>query len=125
MVNSANKCIEGVPSFAFVIASKEEMEKTAGISRSLSLDIYDQWEEIGFKCLIDEQPQSPVITSFLYPESRIFNFEKFYNDLKTNGFVIYPGKISTHETFRIGNIGNVSKNDIKRLLDVIKVIKFW
>ncbi len=178
LISSANKCLEGVPGFAFVIANIDEIKKTAGVSRSLSLDIYDQWremeendgkwrftspthsvrafyqalleleteggidvrsqryrinqqylvegmEELGFKCLIEKPLQSPIITAFLYPKSKIFNFEKFYNDLKSNGFVIYPGKISTHETFRIGNIGKVFKNDIKRLLEVIKVIKFW
>ncbi len=177
MISSANKCIEGVPGFAFIIADKEEIKKTKGISRSLSLDIYDQWEEmdrdgkwrftspthtvrafyqalieldaeggikirsqrykenqkylvegmkkIGFKCLVDENLQSPIITSFLYPESKHFNFDRFYRELKINGFVIYPGKISTQDTFRIGNIGKVYKDDIKRLIDTIKAIKFW
>ena len=62
--------------------------------------------EIGFKPLVDEKYQSPIITSFIYPEEW-FDFEQLYNELKRDGFVIYPGKISKVDTFRIGNIGDV------------------
>jgi len=44
LVSSSNKCIQGVPGFGFVIAKKEELEKCKGNARSLSLDLYDQWE---------------------------------------------------------------------------------
>ena len=42
-----------------------------------------------------------------------------YNELKRDGFVIYPGKISKVDTFRIGNIGDVHEADIHRLVDSI------
>ncbi len=44
LISSANKCIQGVPGFGFVIAKKEQMLACKGVARSLSLDIYDQWE---------------------------------------------------------------------------------
>ncbi|GAM69453.1 pyruvate aminotransferase [Vibrio sp. JCM 19236] len=44
MISSANKCIQGVPGFAFVIAKQTELEKCKGQARSLSLDLYDQWQ---------------------------------------------------------------------------------
>lgn len=44
LISSANKCIQGVPGFSFVIAKKEALMKTKGQARSLSLDLYDQWE---------------------------------------------------------------------------------
>lgn len=44
MISSANKCIQGVPGFGFIIARKSELLHCKGVSRSLSLDIYDQWE---------------------------------------------------------------------------------
>lgn len=81
--------------------------------------------EIAFKTLIPRQIQSPIITSFYYPESKEFSFEKFYQELKKNGFVIYPGKISQSETFRIGNIGNITVRDILSFIDTVKEIKFW
>lgn len=78
-------------------------------------------EELGFKVLIDEKFQSPIITSFIYPTDD-FDFHAFYQQLKSDGFVIYPGKISQVPTFRIGNIGEVYDEDITKLLLAIKEI---
>ena len=44
LISSANKCIQGVPGFGFIIARRSELERCQGVSRSLSLDIYDQWK---------------------------------------------------------------------------------
>lgn len=44
IISSANKCIQGVPGFSFIIANKEKLIESKGKARSLSLDLYDQWE---------------------------------------------------------------------------------
>ena len=44
LVSSANKCIQGVPGFSFIIANADDLKQTKGIARSLSLDLYAQWE---------------------------------------------------------------------------------
>lgn len=172
LVSSANKCIQGVPGFGFVIARKAKLMATKGNARSLSLDIYAQWEtmekgggkwrftspthvvhafyqalkelnaeggiaarharykqnhqvlvegmrSLGFKTLLPDAFQGPIITSFLYP-SETFDFAAFYAALKQKGFVIYPGKISDADTFRIGNIGDVFPADMERLLVAVK-----
>lgn len=46
LISSSNKCIQGVPGFAFVIARRASLERTRGAARSLSLDLYDQWREM-------------------------------------------------------------------------------
>jgi 2-aminoethylphosphonate-pyruvate transaminase len=46
LISSANKCIQGVPGFGFVIALRSALEQTAGYARTLSLDLYDQWREM-------------------------------------------------------------------------------
>ena len=46
LVSSANKCIQGVPGFGFVIARRSSLSRCEGVSRSLSLDLYDQWAEM-------------------------------------------------------------------------------
>ena len=46
LISSANKCIQGVPGFGFVIAKLDKLMACEGISRSLSLDLYDQWKEM-------------------------------------------------------------------------------
>lgn len=172
MISSANKCIQGVPGFGFIIARRSLLEQCKGVARSLSLDIYDQWEtmekghgkwrftspthvvrafmqaltelkeeggiaaryaryrenhrtlvegmrSLGYKTLLPDEWQSPVITSFYYPTAD-FDFNTFYQKLKAKGFVIYPGKISQADTFRIGNIGDVHPDDFRRLVDTIR-----
>ena len=44
IISSANKCIQGVPGFSFIIANREKLMESAGKARSLSLDLYDQWK---------------------------------------------------------------------------------
>lgn len=44
LISSANKCIQGVPGFSFIIANKQKLIESKGKARSLSLDLYDQWE---------------------------------------------------------------------------------
>lgn len=175
LVSSANKCIQGVPGFGFVIARRSSLARCEGGSRSLSLDLYDQWAEMekgrgkwrftspthvvraffqavkeledeggvearhdryrenhaalvegmrrsGFRTLLPDELQSPIITSFLYPEED-FDFQKFYEALKERGFVIYPGKISEAPTFRIGNIGDVFPDDFRRLAEAVADIR--
>lgn len=178
LISSANKCIQGVPGFGFIIATREVMQSTRGQARSLSLDMYDQWQtmdagkgkwrftspthivrafaqaldeleteggiaarairyrdnqralvsgmrELGFETLLGDEFQSPIITSFISPDAPRYNFKEFYERLKTQGFVIYPGKVSDADTFRIGNIGEIYIEDIGRLLSVIRANRFW
>lgn len=76
-------------------------------------------EGLGLKTLLSKQIQSPFITSFLYPYDG-FDFIKFYMDMKEKGFVLYPGKISQAETFRIGTIGEIYLEDIQKLIKTIQ-----
>src|SRR5208337_2264155 len=46
LVSSANKCVQGVPGFGFVIARRSLLEQCAGRARSLSLDLYSQWRKM-------------------------------------------------------------------------------
>ncbi len=76
-------------------------------------------ERLGFPPLLAPEHRSPIITSFLYPDEASFTFEGFYEALKQRGFVIYPGKISQTETFRIGTIGHVFPSDFARLIECV------
>lgn len=77
-------------------------------------------QEMGFKFYLDSAIQGHIITSFLYPQDPTFHFERFYQKLSDRGFVIYPGKLSKRDAFRIGNIGQIFPDDIKRLLAAVK-----
>lgn len=174
LVSSSNKCIEGVPGFAFALCKRQELEKAKGQARSLSLDIYDQWagleangqfrftpptlsimafqqamkeleieggvparekryktnkstldegmHRMGFKQYLNPEIQGHIITSFLYPDNPRFKFDEFYRKLNDRGFVIYPGKLSKADAFRIGNIGQIFPDDVKALLEAIAAV---
>ena len=74
---------------------------------------------LGFNEYVDPEIQGYIITSFRYPEDPNFQFEKFYDLLNESGFVIYPGKVSDADCFRIGNIGRIDKSDVEALLEAI------
>jgi 2-aminoethylphosphonate-pyruvate transaminase len=171
LISSANKCIQGVPGFGFVIAKLEKLLTCEGNARSLSLDLFDQWKEmdkdgkwrytspthvvaafskaidelveeggisarfaryqnnnrllrdrlekIGFHPYITDEKQSPIITTFLFPNEQ-FKFEDFYTFVKERGYVIYPGKLTDIDTFRIGNIGEIYEEDVQDLCNIIE-----
>ncbi len=74
---------------------------------------------LGFKTLLPRGLQSPIITTFHALDEPRYVFKRFYSKLKNLGFVIYPGKMTDMETFRIGTIGDVRTKDILRLLDAV------
>jgi 2-aminoethylphosphonate-pyruvate transaminase len=76
-------------------------------------------KRLGFKAYLDPALQSHIITSFLYPEHPRFTFAEFYQRLNDKGFIIYPGKISQANTFRIGSIGRIFPADLEALLAAI------
>ena len=76
---------------------------------------------LGFKLYLPENLHGYFITSFLYLDNPKFNFESFYNYLKDNGYIIYPGKTTDVPSFRIGNIGQLFENDILCLLKNIDI----
>ena len=172
IVSSANKCIQGVPGFTFIICRKSELMKCKGKAVSLSLDLYDQWKgmdgdgkwrftspthvvlafakameelkeeggiparakryadnnrflieemaKLGYKTYIDAEHQGPIITTFFYPEDANYTFKEMYEFIKERGYAIYPGKVTEAETFRIGNIGEIYKEDIEKLISIYK-----
>ncbi len=172
IISSANKCIQGVPGFSFIIARRSLLMESAGKARSLSLDLYDQWKtmevdgkwrftspthvvlafaqamkemeaeggiparnrrytennrlliekmnEMGFRTYIDGTHQGPIITTFFYPDECHFTFDQMYRYIKERGYAIYPGKVTEAPTFRIGNIGEIYREDIEKVCGIIK-----
>lgn len=79
-------------------------------------------EELGFRCIIKDEFQSPIILTFLTPKSLKGKFNEFYNRISSRGFLIYPGKVTKIDTFRIGCIGNIEIKDIKKLLSSVRIV---
>ncbi len=81
--------------------------------------IIEGMKKLGLEPFLDIDIQSYIITTFLYPEHPNFKFETFYNSLSDKGFVIYPGKLTQADCFRIGNIGRMSASHMHGLLDAV------
>lgn len=77
-------------------------------------------ERLGFRLYLDPRVQSYIITGFHYPADPKFSFDEFYRRLSEKGFIIYPGKLTQVNTFRIGTIGRLFESDIRSLLAAIR-----
>jgi 2-aminoethylphosphonate-pyruvate transaminase len=75
--------------------------------------------QLGFRPFLDSAVQSFIITAFPFPANPAFSFQAFYEQLSDRGFIIYPGKLTQVNTFRIGTIGRIFPNDIKQLTRVM------
>jgi 2-aminoethylphosphonate-pyruvate transaminase len=82
--------------------------------------ICEGMSSMGFKQLLPDKIQAPIIITFLQPDHPNFEFEKFYNSLSDKGFLIYPGKLTVANTFRIGCIGHLNKKDMHHAIDAVK-----
>jgi 2-aminoethylphosphonate-pyruvate transaminase len=172
LVSSANKCIEGVPGFSFVLAHRAALVATEGFARSVCLDLLAQLKgfeangqfrftppthaliafaqalrelqaeggvagrgaryqrnqrvllagmrAMGFREYLQSEDQSYIITAFHYPDHPNFDFHDFYQRLRARDCVIYPGKGSDVDCFRIGHIGHIFESDMCMLLDAIR-----
>jgi 2-aminoethylphosphonate-pyruvate transaminase len=168
MVSSANKCIEGVPGFGFVIARKDALDAAKGNAHSLSLDVHAQWvamvrtgqwrytppthvvaaflealrlhaaeggvagrgarygrnrdvmvagmRALGFETLLADRWLSPIIVTFFNPAHPNFVFSRFYDLMKAKGFIIYPGKLTVVDSFRVGCIGRMDEAIMRRVV---------
>ena len=76
--------------------------------------------KLGFTSYLDAGVQSYLITSFHFPNDPAFTFEAFYRNLSDRGMIIYPGKISQVDLFRIGSIGRIFESDVRALLGAIR-----
>jgi 2-aminoethylphosphonate-pyruvate transaminase len=76
--------------------------------------------EMGFEEYLAAEDQGYIITSFRYPTHPNFDFDHFYEYLNQKDFVIYPGKVSNADCFRIGNIGRIFEADVRNLLAAIR-----
>jgi 2-aminoethylphosphonate--pyruvate transaminase len=78
--------------------------------------------QMGFREFLDKNHKGYIITSFCYPSHPNFTFNEFYQRLNGKGMVIYPGKVTKADCFRIGNIGHLFKSDMNNLLVAIREV---
>ncbi len=105
-----------------------ELEEEGGVSgrqaryQANHARILSGVQALGLEAYVPEEYQCWIITSVRYPESDSFSFELLYERLNDRGFVIYPGKVTDADCFRIGNIGRLFPEDMDALLAALSEV---
>ena len=171
LIAASGKCLEGVPGMGFVIVRKSTLEKCAGNSHSLAMDLFDQWTymekttqwrytppthvvaalraavdqfkaaggqaargaryqancdtliegmaTLGFRPFLPKAIQAPIIVTFHAPADPAYNFKAFYEKVRDRGYILYPGKLTKVETFRVGCIGAIDTNEMRNVISAV------
>ena len=82
--------------------------------------LIDGMAEMGFKTLLSGNLQAPIIVTFHMPADPKFDFQTFYNKLKDKDYVIYPGKLTVADSFRMGCIGQLGETEMKGALEAVR-----
>ncbi len=82
--------------------------------------IHQGLSELGFQTAIDKSIESGLVVSVKYPDDPNWSFEKVHDYCYERGFTIYPGKISTTNTFRLCSLGAIDVKDIEDFFIVLK-----
>jgi 2-aminoethylphosphonate-pyruvate transaminase len=172
LIAASGKCIEGPPGMGFVFVRKGVLERCAGNSTSLSLDLHDQWAymekttqwrytppthvvvaldaaldqlvaeggqparlaryarncatlvdgmaEQGFRTFLRPEIQAPIIVTFHAPPDPAYAFADFYARVRDKGFILYPGKLTRLETFRVGCIGAIGPDEMRHAVHAVR-----
>ncbi|MDP6705759.1 MAG: 2-aminoethylphosphonate--pyruvate transaminase [Alphaproteobacteria bacterium] len=81
--------------------------------------LIDGMRRLGFETLLADAVQAPIIVTFLMPTAPAFDFQRFYDGLAERGFVIYPGKLTVADSFRIGCIGRLGAEEMHQALAAV------
>jgi 2-aminoethylphosphonate-pyruvate transaminase len=171
LVAASGKCLEGVPGIGFIIARRTTLERSAGNSGSLAMDLLDQWtymqktgqwrftppthvvaalraaidqyqvqgglparlarytencttlvsgmRALGFKTFLPDNLQAPIIVTFHSPPDPAYDFTQFYRRVRDLGFILYPGKLTAVDTFRVGCIGAIGADALRRAVTAV------
>jgi 2-aminoethylphosphonate-pyruvate transaminase len=172
LIAASGKCVEGPPGMGFVFVRKSVLERCAGNSSSLSLDLHDQWTymerttqwrytppthvvvafnaaldqlaaeggqparlvrytgncdtllaglgEMGFRLFLRPEIQAPIILTFHAPPDPAYSFKDFYARVRDKGFILYPGKLTRVETFRVGCIGAIGPDEMRQAVNAVR-----
>ena len=110
--------------YATIQALKEYFEEGEAAKfarhRAVYESIHDGLDALGLETVIDRNIESGLVVSVKYPDDPNWDFEKIHDYCYENGFTIYPGKISTTNTFRLCSLGKIYPEDIKDFFKVLK-----
>jgi 2-aminoethylphosphonate-pyruvate transaminase len=171
LIAASGKCLEGVPGMGMVIVRRAALQGSGGNSRSLAMDLLDQWQymqktgqwrftppthvvaalraaldqyqeqgglparlarytencaalvsgmrALGIKTFLPDALQAPIIVTFHSPPDPKYDFAEFYRRVRDRGFILYPGKLTAVDTFRIGCIGAIGAATLRQAVSAV------
>jgi 2-aminoethylphosphonate-pyruvate transaminase len=75
---------------------------------------------LGLLPYVPAQVQAPIIVTFHAPQHPAYEFQTFYQGVRERGFILYPGKLTEIETFRVGCIGALMPQDMVHVVDAVE-----
>lgn len=111
---------------AAFVQALDEYEAAGGVTARLTRysqnkdTLVTEMRAAGFETLLPDEDLSPIIVTFLAPDDAAYDFKKFYDAVKSRGFIIYPGKMTEVESFRIGCIGQFDHTIMSQAVQAIQ-----
>ncbi|MFZ0155638.1 2-aminoethylphosphonate--pyruvate transaminase [Pseudomonas sp.] len=81
--------------------------------------LLDGMAAIGLRSFLPTEIQAPIIVTFHAPNDPRYQFKDFYERVKAKGFILYPGKLTQVETFRVGCIGVVGPDGMQAAVNAV------
>jgi 2-aminoethylphosphonate-pyruvate transaminase len=81
--------------------------------------LVDCMTSLGFKTFLPKAVQAPIIVTFHAPGDANYNFKSFYEKVRARGYILYPGKLTQVETFRVGCIGAIDSNEMRNAVAAV------
>ena len=81
--------------------------------------LIDGMGQLGFKPFLRREVQAPIIVTFHAPAHPNYEFKRFYAAARSRGFILYPGKLTQLETFRVGCIGAIGRNEMREAVNAV------
>ena len=81
--------------------------------------LVDGMAALGFKPFLRPAVQAPIIVTFHAPAHPAYDFKRFYAGAKQRGFLLFPGKLTQLETFRVGCIGAIGRNEMREAVNAV------
>lgn len=81
--------------------------------------LVDGMQALGFRPFLAPSLQAPIIVTFHAPAHPAYTFRAFYEATRKRGFILYPGKLTQVETFRVGCIGAIGRNEMQQAVNAV------
>jgi 2-aminoethylphosphonate-pyruvate transaminase len=85
-------------------------------------ELIDGMREIGLRSFLPEAIQAPIIVTFHAPADARYEFKAFYNAVKQRGYILYPGKLTRLETFRVGCMGQLGERGMAGAVQAVREV---